>query len=319
MSKKPLIEVKQLHKSFPHPTTPLLAVNDVSFVIYEKETLGLVGESGCGKSTLGKLLLQIEKPTSGDVVFEGYNLCKLQAKEMKKWRRNLQMIFQDPYACLNPRMTIAEIIAEPIDIHELSTGKEREKTIDRLLSLVGLDTSYKMRFPHELSGGQKQRVGIARALALSPKFLVCDEPISALDVSVQAQIINLLKDLQNTAGLTYLFISHNLGLVRYICSRVAVMYLGHLVELGRTDDLYTSPLHPYTQALLSAIPIADPEKERARDKTILKGEIPKARQTPIGCCFASRCPKATSACHTIKPEWKQIKDDHFVACHHISS
>ncbi|MCX6988402.1 MAG: ATP-binding cassette domain-containing protein [Chlamydiae bacterium] len=317
MEKKALIQVHHLHKSFARKSTPLHAVNNVSFTIYEGETLGLVGESGCGKSTLGKILLQIEKATSGQIFFNEKELCTLPHKEMKKLRKHMQMIFQDPYASLNPRMTLLEIIAEPIDIHRLASGAEREHKINDLLCLVGLDSSYKSRFPHELSGGQKQRVGIARALALSPRFLVCDEPISALDVSVQAQIINLLKKLQRSAGLTYLFISHNLGMVKYISDRVAVMYLGNLVELANTDDLYAEPLHPYTQALLAAIPIADPKLERARDKTMITGEIPSPIELPIGCPFSTRCPKATVQCHIKKPEWKQVSTDHFIACHHV--
>lgn len=315
MTEQPLIQVKNLKKYFPSKGQSLKAIDGVSFEIYEGETLGLVGESGCGKSTLGKVLLRLEEVTEGEIFFQQKNLTRMSHAEMKGVRKEIQIIFQDPYASLNPRMTLADIVGEPIDIHRLGLGREREKKIDELLHIVGLDTSFKSRFPHELSGGQRQRVGIARALALNPRFLVCDEPISALDVSVQAQIINLLKKLQKEAGLTYLFIAHDLGVVKYISTRVAVMYLGKIVELASSEDLYSKPMHPYTQALLSAIPIPDPKLEKSREKVLLKGEIPSPINPPKGCVFSTRCPFATKACHDIKPKWKEVAPKHFAACH----
>lgn len=315
MTQQPLIQVKNLKKYFPAKEKSLKAIDDVSFEIYEGETLGLVGESGCGKSTLGKVLLRLEEATEGEILFQQKNLMRMSSEEMKAIRKEIQIIFQDPYASLNPRMAIADIIGEPIDIHRLGVGSEREKQIDELLSIVGLNSSFKSRFPHELSGGQRQRIGIARALALNPRFLVCDEPISALDVSVQAQIINLLKKLQKEAGLTFLFIAHDLGVVKYISTRVAVMYLGKIVELASSEDLYSRPMHPYTQALLSAIPIPDPHLEKSREKVILKGEIPSPINPPKGCVFSTRCPFATKACQDIKPKWKEVAPKHFAACH----
>ena len=315
MTERPILQVKNLKKYFPSGKGPLKAIDDVSFTIYEGETLGLVGESGCGKSTLGKVLLKLEEPTSGEIHFQDTNITKMTVKEMKKIRRQMQIIFQDPYASLNPRMTISDIIAEPLEIHKVSFGKEKLARIDELLDIVGLSASTKSRFPHELSGGQRQRVGIARSLCLNPPFLVCDEPISALDVSVQAQIINLLKKLQKDIGLTYLFIAHDLGVVKYLSTRVAVMYLGKIVELASSNDLYSSPMHPYTEALLSAIPIPDPILEKSRKKVILQGEMPSPITPPKGCVFCTRCPSAMKECFEVKPIFKEVAPQHFAACH----
>ncbi|MFI5333802.1 MAG: ABC transporter ATP-binding protein [Chlamydiales bacterium] len=314
-TKETLLSVKKLKKHFQARGGTLRAIDDISFELFRGETLGLVGESGCGKSTLGRTLLKLEEATSGEVFFEGTEIMKLSQKEFKPLRRNIQMIFQDPYASLNPRMTTRDIIAEPLDIHTHASADERQERVEELLHLVGLHSSYACRFPHELSGGQRQRVGIARALALNPSFLICDEPISALDVSVQAQIVTLLKRLQSSLGLTYLFIAHDLAMVKYLSSRVAVMYLGHLVELAETESLYDTPLHPYTQALLSAIPIPDPKAERSRHRIVLKGEVPSAISPPTGCVFSSRCPYAKEICHRAKPEWQEVKKGHFAACH----
>lgn len=312
-----MIRVKNLKKYFGN----LKAVDDISFEIKAGETLGLVGESGCGKSTLGKTLLGLEKTTSGEIFFEGKGLSQITSSiEQKKLRREMQIIFQDPYASLNPRMTAGDIIAEPLDIHKLfSSKKEREEKILRLLSLVGLPAYMRSRFPHEFSGGQRQRIGIARALAPEPKFIICDEPISALDVSVQAQIVNLLKKLQQEMGLTYLFIAHDLAMVKYLSTKVAVMYLGHIVELASSEELYNSPRHPYTQALLSAIPIPDPVIEKTRTRIILKGEIPSPINPPKGCIFSGRCPLAKKECYESRPQWKELSSGHFAACHLYSA
>ena len=315
MTEKPILQVKNLKKYFPSGKGTLKAIDDVSFTIYQGETLGLVGESGCGKSTLGKVLLKLEEPSGGEIFFQDTNITKMTPGEMKKIRRQMQIIFQDPYASLNPRMTISDIIAEPLEIHKVSFGKEKLARIDELLDIVGLSASTKSRFPHELSGGQRQRVGIARSLSLNPRFLVCDEPISALDVSVQAQIINLLKKLQNDIGLTYLFIAHDLGVVKYLSTRVAVMYLGKIVELASSNDLYSSPMHPYTEALLSAIPIPDPILEKSRKKVILQGEMPSPITPPKGCVFCTRCPSAMKECFEVKPIFKEVAPQHFAACH----
>ncbi|MCX6990959.1 MAG: ATP-binding cassette domain-containing protein [Chlamydiae bacterium] len=315
MTEKPLLQVKNLKKYFPSGKGTLKAIDDVSFTIYEGETLGLVGESGCGKSTLGKVLLKLEEPTGGEIHFQDINITNMNPQEMKKIRRQMQIIFQDPYASLNPRMTISDIIAEPLEIHKVAFGNEKMARIDELLNIVGLSRSTKSRFPHELSGGQRQRVGIARSLSLNPRFLVCDEPISALDVSVQAQIINLLKKLQKDIGLTYLFIAHDLGVVKYLSSRVAVMYLGKIVELASSNDLYSSPMHPYTQALLSAIPIPDPHLEKSRKKVILQGEMPSPITPPKGCVFCTRCPSARKECFEVRPIFKEVAPQHFAACH----
>lgn len=311
----PLFEIKDLKKTYPVSKQTLTAVNSVSFQIFPGETLGLVGESGCGKSTAGRCLLRLEEPSSGDVLFEGRNILNLNAHELFHFRRKAQIIFQDPYASLNPRMTAQEIIAEPLRIHNLAVESQIPQIVSHLLDLVGLSKTSLSRFPHEFSGGQRQRIGIARALAVKPRFIVCDEPISALDVSVQAQIVNLLKNLQKEMGLTYLFIAHDLAMVKYISDRVAVMYLGHLVELASTEDLYSRPQHPYTQALLSSISIPDPVIERTRVRTPLQGELPSPLKIAKGCPFASRCPRVQPLCREEKPELKLTAPGHITACH----
>lgn len=315
MDKHPLLTIRGLSKHFYTNGAVLKAVENLSFEIYAGETLGLVGESGCGKSTTGRCILRLEEPTSGNVFFEHADITALPYKELKLLRRKMQIIFQDPYASLNPRMTAGDIIAEPLDIHKLAKGKERLEKVEQLLHLVGLNPSLMGRFPHEFSGGQRQRIGIARALAVNPNFIVCDEPISALDVSVQAQIINLLKKLQREMGLTYLFIAHDLSMVKYLSNRVAVMYLGHIVELASSEDLYANPLHPYTKALLSAIPIPDPKLERNRSKIVLTGEIPSPIHPPKGCVFCTRCPKAQPICFQERPALKESAPARFTACH----
>ena len=303
-----LIKINKLKQYFQLKNKTLKAVDDVTFSIDEGETLGLVGESGCGKSTLGRAIMRIYEPTSGTILFQNEPIKSAKPK-------TIQMIFQDPYASLNPRMTAGEIIEEPLILQTNTTKASRQKRVFELLDLVGLEADHSMRFPHEFSGGQRQRIGIARALALKPKFIVCDEPIAALDVSIQAQIINLLKKLQQSLDLTYLFISHDLSMVRYLCTRVAVMYLGRLCELAPAEELYTNPLHPYTQALISAIPIPDPAIEKKRIRTVLKGELPSPTEDLPGCPFASRCPKAMPQCHTTRPKWQTIKPGHHIACH----
>jgi oligopeptide transport system ATP-binding protein len=280
------------------------------------ETLGLVGESGCGKSTTGRAILQLYRPTGGHVYFKGEDLTMLKGEGLRRKRREMQMIFQDPYASLNPRMTVGSIISEPLEVHNIyPTRKERQERVQELLRVVGLNPYFVNRYPHEFSGGQRQRIGIARALAVNPEFIVCDEPISALDVSIQAQIINLLQDLQAELGLTYLFIAHDLSVVRHISSRIAVMYLGKLVEVADRDELYLNPLHPYTQALLSAVPIPDPVIEEKRQRVILQGDVPSPANPPKGCNFCTRCPKVMDICHTIDPEFKDVGGGHWVACY----
>jgi peptide/nickel transport system ATP-binding protein len=306
----PLVAVKELSKIFPNG---LKAVDALSFEIYSGETLGLVGESGCGKSTLGRLLLRLEEPTCGETLFEGKNPFSLSPAELKIFRKRAQMIFQDPYASLNPRMTIGEIVAEPLEIHRLARKEQKREAIVHLLESVRLSPSFSERFPHELSGGERQRVGIARALALAPQFIVCDEPLSSLDASVQMQIVTLLKELQKERMLTYLFISHNLAMVHYLSDRVAVMYLGKIVEIAPTQELYQNPAHPYTKALLSAL--LPPESKRSRTRIILKGELPRPFHPIQGCPFASRCPLAQEICHHTPPEHKEIAPGHSVACH----
>jgi oligopeptide transport system ATP-binding protein len=324
--KEVLVQVTNLKKHFPilrgiirRQVAAVQAVDGVSFDIYKGETLGLVGESGCGKSTTGRTILQLLKPTDGDVEFQGRDLTALTKNELRKARRNMQMIFQDPYASLNPRMSVGRIIGEPLDIHNIGNAKSRAERIQELLKVVGLNPYFINRYPHEFSGGQRQRIGIARALATNPSFIVADEPISALDVSIQAQVVNLLDDLKADLGLTYLFIAHDLSMVRYISDRVAVMYLGRIVELTNRDELYEHPLHPYTQALLSAIPIPDPDKEAKRQRIILKGDVPNPANPPPACRFHTRCAYATDICKEIDPEFRNLgtKDEpHMVACHH---
>ena len=291
------------------------AVDGISFDVHRGETLGLVGESGCGKSTTGRAILQLYKPTSGKVNFDGSNLIELKGENLRNMRRKMQMIFQDPYASLNPRMSIAEIVGEPLIVHNIATGSEVRDRVAHLLELVKLNPAFASRYPHEFSGGQRQRVGIARALALQPSFIVCDEPISALDVSIQSQVINLLQELQEQFSLTYLFIAHDLSMVRHISDRVAVMYLGVMVELTDSNSLYTNPLHPYSQALLSAVPIPDPVLEVKRTRTLLEGDVPSPVNPPSGCRFRTRCPIAETLCSEQRPEFRELKPGHFVACH----
>lgn len=312
-----LLEVKGLKKYFHTGDAIVKAVNDLNFVIYRGETLGFVGESGCGKSTAGRTILRLYDATEGEVLFEGKDIQKLSTKELMKVRKEIQMIFQDPYASLNPRMTVGDIIGEPLDVHRLAKGQMRKKRIQELLKLVGLNPDHNNRFPHEFSGGQRQRIGIARALAVEPKFIICDEPISALDVSIQAQVVNLLKELQMKMGLTYLFIAHDLSMVKHISDRVAVMYLGKMVELAQSDDLYAKPLHPYTHALLSSIPIPDPlvARKGKLERLVLKGDVPSPMTPPSGCHFRTRCPKAMDICIKREPEWKEVKPGHYAACH----
>jgi oligopeptide transport system ATP-binding protein len=317
-----LIEVKNLKMYFPvtsgiifqRKIADVKAVDDISFFIRRGETLGLVGESGCGKSTTGRAMLQLYRPTAGQVLFDGLDLCKVKGNQLRLFRRKMQMIFQDPYASLNPRMSIGSIIGEPLVIHKLASGKQRRERVQELMRIVGLNPYYANRYPHEFSGGQRQRIGVARALAVEPNFIVCDEPVSALDVSIQAQIINLLEDLQEKFNLTYLFIAHDLSVVRHISDRVAVMYLGKLMELSGRLEIYENPLHPYTKALLSAVPIPDPVVEATRERIILTGDVPSPLFPPSGCVFHTRCPLVTDECREHIPEWRQKSTDHWVAC-----
>ncbi len=313
-----LLEVKNLKKYYPVRTgfikkTELKAVDDVSFFIRKGETLGIVGESGCGKTTLGRAVLRLEEPTSGDIIYEGESII---GKNMKEYRKKMQIVFQDPYASLDPRKTVSDIIGEAMDLQKLCKSKEeRKEKILELMKLVGLNAEFYNRFPHEFSGGQRQRIGIARALAVNPGFIICDEPVSALDVSIQAQIINMLEELQETRKLTYLFIAHDLAIVKHISNRIGVMYLGHMVELAESAELYRSPIHPYTEMLLSAIPIADPDLSAARKRIRLEGEVPSPLNPPSGCPFRTRCPKAGKACAESMPALREITPGHFVACH----
>jgi oligopeptide transport system ATP-binding protein len=293
------------------------AVDGISFFIRSGETLGLVGESGCGKSTTGRAILQLYRPTAGDVYFEGENLCQLKGEKLRRMRRKMQMIFQDPYASLNPRMTVGNIIGEPLEVHNILKGRALKERVQELLQVVGLNPYFINRYPHEFSGGQRQRIGVARSLAVNPSFIICDEPISALDVSIQAQIINLLEELQEQFGLTYLFIAHDLSVVRHISDRVAVMYLGKIVELTDRYTLYNDPKHPYTQALLSAVPIPDPFVEEERRRIILEGDVPSPANPPKGCNFNTRCPVAMDICKESDPEFKDIGGQHWVACFRV--
>ena len=291
------------------------AVDGISFEIKGRETLGLVGESGCGKSTTGRLILQLLEATSGKVFFKEHELTSISKTDLRKQRPQMQMIFQDPQDSLNPRMTVGSIISEPMLEHQRLKKKQRQERVEQLLNSVGLDPNVTNRYPHEFSGGQRQRIGIARALSLSPDFIICDEPIAALDVSIQAQVINLLEDLQEEFGLTYLFISHDLSMIRHIANRVAVMYLGRIVELASSQELYSRPVHPYTKALLSAVPLHDPVLEKKRKRTILTGDVPSPADPPSGCHFSTRCPIAEDNCFKIAPEWREISSGHNVACH----
>jgi oligopeptide transport system ATP-binding protein len=312
-----LIEVKNLKKYFPvkmglGKKAYIKAVDSVSFFIKKGETLGLVGESGCGKSTTGRTIIRLYEPTSGQIIFKGEDITK---KDMLPYRKSMQMIFQDPYASLNPRMTVGDIIGEPLEIHNIAKGNEKKERVQELLRLVGLSSEHANRYPHEFSGGQRQRIGIARALAVEPEFIICDEPISALDVSIQAQIVNMLEDLQQQLGLTYLFIAHDLSMVKHISSRVGVMYLGKLVELAESNELYSNPLHPYTQALLSAIPIPDPKISKERTRIILEGDVPSPLNPPTGCRFRTRCKYAFDRCKEEEPKFRDVGSGHYVACH----
>ena len=322
-----LVQVRDLVKHFPikegiiieRVTGAVRAVDGISFDIQKGETLGLVGESGCGKTTAGRTLLGLYKATSGRTIIDGHSVHGAKGGELMHIRRKAQMIFQDPYASLNPRWTVNSIVSEPLHVHRLITDQQqRDARVRELLELVGLNARHINRFPHEFSGGQRQRIGIARALASDPKFIVCDEPISALDVSIQAQVVNLLEKLQDQLGLTYLFVAHDLSMVRHICDRVAVMYLGVIVESAERNELYEKPLHPYTQALLSAVPVPDPRQERVRKRTILVGDVPSPINPPAGCRFHPRCPVAVEQCRSQIPEWREAAAQHWVACHLVN-
>ena len=321
MTNDVLVEVKHLKEYFNINTgmfasKPLKAVDDVSFSIRRGETLGLVGESGCGKTTVGRTLLHLYKPTAGEIWFDGKKIET--KKDILEYRRKSAMVFQDPYSSLNPRMTVADIIGEPLDVHKMySSSRERQERILDLMAKVGLNSEHANRYAHEFSGGQRQRIGIARALAVNPQFVVCDEPVSALDVSIQAQVINMFDELQDQLGLTYLFIAHDLLVVRHISDRIAVMYLGKMVELAEANEIYDHPLHPYTKSLMSAVPLPDPKKARENKRIVLSGDIPSPLNAPSGCPFRTRCPHATEACAASMPEFKEVSSGHFVACHNF--
>jgi oligopeptide transport system ATP-binding protein len=318
-----LVKVQNLKKYFPiseglifqRHVNDVKAVDDVSFDVYRGETLGLVGETGCGKTTVGRTVLRLYEPTDGQIIFDDVDLATLQEGPLRQMRRRMQMIFQDPYASLNPRMTVGSIIAAPLEVHERLRGKKKQDRIQELLKMVGLNPDFVNRYPHEFSGGQRQRIGIARALALNPDLVICDEPISSLDVSIQAQVVNLLEELQDKLGLTYIFIAHDLSMVRHISNRMAVMYLGKIVELADRNEIYLRPLHPYTQALMSAVPVPDPDVGKKRKRTILKGDIPSPVNPPVGCNFNTRCPLAEERCFKEDPEYREIVPEHWVACH----
>ncbi|MGO1371626.1 MAG: ABC transporter ATP-binding protein [Senegalia sp. (in: firmicutes)] len=321
---EPLIEIRNLKKYFKVKNNffksndqYVKAVDDISFNINKGETLGLVGESGCGKSTIGRTITRLYEPTSGEIIFDGNNISNMKEKDLKKYRKDMQIIFQDPFASLNPYMTVCDIINEPLEMFDMSK-KDRFDIIYNLLEKVGLNKDDMDRYPGEFSGGQRQRIGIARALSVKPKFILCDEPTSALDVSIQAQVINLLKDLQDEFGLTYLFISHDLSMVNHISHRIGVMYLGKLVEITKSDRLYKNPLHPYTKALLSSIPIADPNLSKKRNREILKGDVPSPINPPSGCRFKTRCKYKIEKCENIEPELRELEEGHSVACHVVS-
>jgi oligopeptide transport system ATP-binding protein len=318
-----LVKVQNLKKYFPihkgiltqRHVGDVKAVDDVSFEIFRGETLGLVGETGCGKTTVGRTILRLYEPTSGHVYFEGSDLMSLNESGMRSFRKRMQMIFQDPYASLNPRMTVGSIIAAPLDVHGVPNGKGKNERIEELLDMVGLNPEFVNRYPHEFSGGQRQRIGIARALAVNPDLIICDEPISSLDVSIQAQVVNLLEDLQQQLGLTYLFIAHDLSMVRHISDRMAVMYLGKIMELADRNEIYLRPLHPYTQALMSAVPVPDPDIAENRNRVILEGDLPSPSNPPVGCNFNTRCPFVKDICLQEEPRYVELQPGHWVACH----
>ena len=317
---KYLVEVRNLKQYFPistgfMKTTPLKAVDDVSFNIRKGETLGLVGESGCGKTTVGRTLLHLYKPTAGEVIFDGK---KVDKSTMQEFRRRAQIVFQDPYSSLNPRMTVGDIVGEPLDVHKMYKNRtERDERVRELLATVGISSEQATRYAHEFSGGQRQRIGIARALASNPEFIVCDEPVSALDVSIQAQVVNMLEDLQSQLGLSYLFIAHDLSVVKHISNRIAVMYLGHIVEMADANELHRNPAHPYTISLLSAVPIPDPKRAQASQRIVLEGDVPSPMRMPSGCPFRTRCSRATAKCAECRPELREVAPGHVAACHNL--